>query len=224
MNTHQQQWFFGFHFHKAFLLSYSSLLQAQDSLPHTTACIISISVQVYIWRYKNIGDGLSETEYIVGRLWLTQASSHYMKYTLILPQLLVSLTLAEHSQIHALCVVPHALLSSVHRFTQCVGFHIHSCQALIDSPNQCGSSWPGIPSYPLPFFLHTSSQNGSFPRILFRCCATCGRVLLIGCESSNYTFSPYSDYVSIETNCKVLIMRTWRQQSCLLQNTLGGGK
>jgi len=35
-----QQWFLAFHKHKAFHLSYSSLLQSHDSLPHNIACII----------------------------------------------------------------------------------------------------------------------------------------------------------------------------------------
>jgi len=35
-----KQWFLGFHMHKAFRLSYSSLLQSQDLLPHNMAWII----------------------------------------------------------------------------------------------------------------------------------------------------------------------------------------
>jgi hypothetical protein len=35
-----QQWFRGFDKHKEFCLSYSSLLQLQDSLPHIMSCII----------------------------------------------------------------------------------------------------------------------------------------------------------------------------------------
>jgi hypothetical protein len=35
-----KQWFLGFHNHKAFRLSYSSLLQSQDSLSHNIACNI----------------------------------------------------------------------------------------------------------------------------------------------------------------------------------------
>jgi len=45
-----------------------------------------------------------------------------MKYTLYLSQLLVSYTLAELSSIHAVYVVPHALLPSVHRSTKFVRF------------------------------------------------------------------------------------------------------
>jgi len=35
-----QQWFLGFHNHKAFRVSDSSLLESQDSLYHNMACII----------------------------------------------------------------------------------------------------------------------------------------------------------------------------------------
>jgi len=38
----------GFHQHKAFRLSYSSLLQWQDSVPHNMACIIKVSLHIYI--------------------------------------------------------------------------------------------------------------------------------------------------------------------------------
>jgi len=38
----------GFHKHKAFRVSYSSLLQSQDSLPHNMACIIKVSLDIYI--------------------------------------------------------------------------------------------------------------------------------------------------------------------------------
>ena len=38
----------GFHKHKAFRLSYSSLLQSHDSLPHNMACIIYVSLSIYI--------------------------------------------------------------------------------------------------------------------------------------------------------------------------------
>jgi len=43
-----QQRFFGFHMHKAFRLSYSSSLQSKDLLPHTMACIIEVSLSIYI--------------------------------------------------------------------------------------------------------------------------------------------------------------------------------
>jgi len=38
----------GFHKHKAFRLSYSSSLQSQDSLPHSMACIIKVSLYISI--------------------------------------------------------------------------------------------------------------------------------------------------------------------------------
>jgi len=37
-----------FHQHKAFCLLYLSLLQSQDSLPHNMACIIGVSLYIYI--------------------------------------------------------------------------------------------------------------------------------------------------------------------------------
>ena len=43
-----KQWFLGFHKHKAFRLSYLSVLQSQDSLPHNMACIIQVSLYIYI--------------------------------------------------------------------------------------------------------------------------------------------------------------------------------
>ena len=43
-----QQWCWGFNNHKAFCLSYSSLLQSQDLLHHHMACIIYVSLHIYI--------------------------------------------------------------------------------------------------------------------------------------------------------------------------------
>ena len=43
-----QQWFLGFSNHKAFLVSDSSLLQSQDLLHHNMACIIYLSLSIYI--------------------------------------------------------------------------------------------------------------------------------------------------------------------------------
>jgi len=39
----------GFHKHKAFPLSYSSLLQSQYLLPNNMACIVYVSLYIYIW-------------------------------------------------------------------------------------------------------------------------------------------------------------------------------
>ena len=44
-----QQWFLGFHDHKAFRLSYSCLLQSQDSLHHNMACIMYLSDYIYTY-------------------------------------------------------------------------------------------------------------------------------------------------------------------------------
>jgi len=43
-----QQWFLGFHNHNAFRVSDSSLLQSQDSLHHNMACIIYLSLSIYL--------------------------------------------------------------------------------------------------------------------------------------------------------------------------------
>ena len=40
------QWFLGFHNHKAFRVSDSSLLESQDSLHHNMACIIYLSLSI----------------------------------------------------------------------------------------------------------------------------------------------------------------------------------
>ena len=61
-----QQWFLEFHNHKAFHQSYWSLLQSQDLLHHNMACIIEVSQDIYIQRYRDNGDGLSDREYIFG--------------------------------------------------------------------------------------------------------------------------------------------------------------
>jgi len=68
-------------------------------------------------------------------LHCADAWSHYTKYTLCHSQLLVSHTLAELSEIHTVCVIPHALMGCFHRSVQCVRFPMHSCQVFIDSCN-----------------------------------------------------------------------------------------
>jgi hypothetical protein len=52
-----QQWFIGFHNHKAFRVSDSSLLQSQDSLHHNMACIIYLSHSIYIHTANLAADG-----------------------------------------------------------------------------------------------------------------------------------------------------------------------
>jgi len=44
-----QQWFLGFHSQKALHLSYSSLIQFQDSLYYNIAPIFLVSLNIYIW-------------------------------------------------------------------------------------------------------------------------------------------------------------------------------
>jgi hypothetical protein len=75
----------------------------------------------------------------------------------------------------------HAPLPSFHKSTQFVWLLTHSCQAFIDPRNLCSSSWSGITSYPLTHFLCSSSQNGSFLRILIGYYARCGGLLMMGC-------------------------------------------
>jgi len=104
----------------------------------------------------------------------------------------------------------HAPLPSFHRSTQFVWFLTHSSQAFIDPCNLCGSSWPGIPSYPLTLFLRSSSQNGSFSGILFGYYARCGGVLMMGCLPSSSTVSPHRDRVNLEMDSEAVIVRTWR--------------
>jgi len=73
---------------------------------------------------------------------------------------------------------------------------MHSRQAFVDPRNMWGSSWPGIPSYPLTLFLRSSSQTHSFSRIPCGCHARCGRMLSMGCPPSSSTKSPHRDRVS----------------------------
>jgi len=63
-----------------------------------------------------------------------------------------------------MCVVPQALLPSLHRSTQFMWFLTESCWGFIDPRNLCGSSHPGSLSHPLNLFLCSSSQNRSFSR------------------------------------------------------------
>jgi len=39
-----------------------------------------------IWNYRDAGDGLSNREYIFRRSWGRSTSSHYMKYSVLLPE------------------------------------------------------------------------------------------------------------------------------------------
>jgi len=52
-----QQWLFGFHYVKAFHLSYSSLWQVRDSLHHKMPCIVSLSIAIYIHTGNQAADG-----------------------------------------------------------------------------------------------------------------------------------------------------------------------
>jgi hypothetical protein len=52
-----QQWFLGFHNLKAFRVSDSSFLESQDSLHHDMACIIYLSLPIYIHTANLAADG-----------------------------------------------------------------------------------------------------------------------------------------------------------------------
>ena len=53
-----QQWFLGSHNHKPIRVSYLSLLQSQeDSLHHNMACIIYLSLSIYIHTVNLAADG-----------------------------------------------------------------------------------------------------------------------------------------------------------------------
>jgi len=99
----------------------------------------------------------------------------------------------------------HALLPSFDSSTHFGWFLMHSCQAFIDPRHLCGSSSPGIPSYPLTLFLQCSSQNCSFSRIRFRCHAGCGTVLMMGCLPSSSTSSPQHDEVNLVVHSEAVI-------------------
>ena len=113
-----------------------------------------------------------------------------------------------------------------HRSTNCVWFLTHSCEALIDQHNLCGSSWLGIPSYRLTLFLRCSSQNCAFPRIHFRCHARCGAMLMLGCLASGSTGSPHRDRVNWVIHSEAIIKPVWRgiwrPQSGKIGDTPGG--
>jgi len=104
----------------------------------------------------------------------------------------------------------HTPLPSFHRSTQFVWLLTHSYQAFIEPLNLCGSSQPGIPSYPLNVSLRLSSQNGSFLRIVIGCYARCGGVLMMSWLTSSSTVSPHRDRVNLKMHSDALIVGTWR--------------
>jgi len=104
----------------------------------------------------------------------------------------------------------HALLPSFPGPTRYVWFLMHSSQAFIDPLHLCGSSWLGIPSYPLTLLLHSSSKNRSFSWILFGCHARCRGVLMMGYYSASSTISPHRDWVNSEIHSKAMIRQVWR--------------
>ena len=97
-----QQWILGFHNHKAFHLSYASLLKSQVSLHYNMACIISVSIYVYIRRDRGNRDRLSDGGYIAITSSHLISSYHTTSYTLYRSQLLISVPLADIWWIHAI--------------------------------------------------------------------------------------------------------------------------
>lgn len=82
--------------------------------------------------------------------------------------------------------------------------HLHSCRAIIDLLNQCGSSPPGSPLYALTPLVSSSSQNHSFSRIPFGCYESCG-------------ISLHQEYVNFDMYLEAVIERvrrfTWMLRS-----------
>jgi len=116
----------------------------------------------------------------------------------------------------------HQLLPIVHRSTQFAWFLTHSCQVFLDARNLCGSSWLGIPSNPVTLFLHSSSQNGSVSRILFKCHARGGGVVMTGCLASSSTVSPHNDQVNLVMHSEAVMVRNCRLLPSEFGDTLGG--
>ena len=151
-----QHWFWGFNNHKVFQLIYSSLLQSQDFLYHNMAWIIEVTLYRYVLRY---GDGLSDREYISGRLWGRYTSSHYATATLHPVQRMVLPTLAELSLIHTMSVVPQTLLPRIQRSMQFVWYFM--------------ARYPFIFSHPLLTFLKPELLSQEFPSDSIRGVAEC---------------------------------------------------
>jgi len=116
----------------------------------------------------------------------------------------------------------HALLPSFHRSTQFVWFLTHSCQALIDPCNLCGSSWIGIPSYPLTLFLHSLIQNRSFSRIPVRFHVRCSEMWIMGCLRSGSTVSLHRNRLNLVTDFETVLEQLRRCTSKPQWSKLGG--
>jgi len=49
-----------------YFINHIGLLKSEDLLHHNMACIIYVSLYIYIQRYRDNGDGLSDRQYIFG--------------------------------------------------------------------------------------------------------------------------------------------------------------
>jgi len=131
-----QQWFLGFHNHKAFCYIHkiSNLI-----IWH----VLSNSLHIHTYRDTGMTEMDSATESIHLRKPGVDRRHHIIRNTY--------------------CIFPspwsHTLLPSFHGSTQLVWFLTHSCQAFWDSLNVCGVSWPCKHSYPLTLSLRSPSQN-----------------------------------------------------------------
>jgi hypothetical protein len=89
---------------------------------------------VNIQGYWGNGNQLNNRQYIFGTPQGRYSTSHYPKYTLYLSQLLVSCTLAEHSQIHTISVDFDAHMPSAYVSRQYVWFIMAMYQIISSHP------------------------------------------------------------------------------------------
>jgi len=234
-----QQWFLGFLNHNTFHLSYLSRFYAQDSLPHNISWIIQVSLYIYQQRYRDNGDGLIDREYILRTLQSRLTSLQYMKNTIYHSQLLVWLTLAELSQIYPICVVPHVLLPSIHRSMQFGLFIIarsllilsHPVPKLLETKQRVLKNVlrmpceiqrnvdDGMSAFLINHF--TASRNSENGNTL----GGSNRVRLDTVEGYNWASEKMHSEAVNERIWKMLlevvIVQTWRPQSCEFGNALG---
>jgi hypothetical protein len=85
------------------------------------ACIIYVSLNMYIRRYRDNGDGLSNRQHIFQIHRVRDIISLYEIHTLSLPAPGL-MHYCRASLMYAICVDPHALLLTIHRSMQLVWF------------------------------------------------------------------------------------------------------
>jgi hypothetical protein len=139
-------------------------------------CSMYLPLYLYTWRYKNNGDGLSDSQYMFGRPQSRYTSSHYTKYILYHSQYAVSCTLAELSWILT-----------------------NSCHMFIDRRNLGGLSGPGKPSDPFTLILRSPGWDRSICWIHFEYHPRYKGVLMMGRLPAIAAVSPHHDHVQLET-------------------------